>query len=112
MNWLKCITLIFGAILVLCAAPANAVPCTSEITQFEGVARHSESSPALGPTAPQSIGAQLGHQPTARSMMQAEKRAQTEFEVTMARAKKFAAQGKDTECMQALNDAKLMFDAR
>jgi hypothetical protein len=112
MSWHRCITLIFGTILVLSAAPANAVPCTSEITQFEGVARHSESSLAFGPTAPQSIGAQLGHQPTARSMTQAEKRAQTGFQVTMARAKKFAAQGKDTECMQALNDAKMMFDAR
>lgn len=112
MSWYRCITLIFGSVLVLSAAPANAVPCTSEITQFEGVVHNSESGPAFGSTAPQSIGAQLGHQPTASSMMQAEKRAQAQFESTIARAKTFAAQGNDAECMQALNDAKLMFDAR
>jgi hypothetical protein len=42
--------------------------------------------------------------------MQAERQAQTEFEASLARAKNFAVQGDDAECMQALGVAKLMFD--
>jgi hypothetical protein len=110
MNWHKCATLISGTILVLSAVPANAASCTSEIAQFEDIVRHSENSQAAGPVAPQSIDAQLGHQPTARSVMQAERQAQTEFEASLARAKNFAARGDHAECMQALGVAKLMFD--
>ena len=108
MNWHKYATLIFGAILVLSAVPANASSCTSEIAQFEDLVRHSENSQAAGPAAPQSIDAQLGHQPTARSVMRAERQAQTEFEANLARAKDLAARGDDVECMQALGVAKLM----
>jgi hypothetical protein len=110
MNWHNCATLISGTILLLSAAPANAASCSSEIAQFEDVVRHSENSQASGPTAPQSIDAQLGHQPTARSVMGAERQAQTEFEASLARAKKFAARDDDAECMQALGVARLMFD--
>jgi hypothetical protein len=112
MNWQKCATLISGAILVLSAAPASAASCTSEISQFEDIVRHSGNSQTPEPTAPQSIDAQLGHQPTAYSVMRAERQAQTDFEEKLSRAKNLAAQGKDAECMQALSDAKLMFDAR
>ena len=110
MNRHKYATLISGALLVPSAAPANAESCSSEVTQFEDVVRHSENSQAAGPAAPQSIDAQLGHQPTARSVMRAERQAQTEFAASLARAKKFAARGDDAECMQALGVAKLMFD--
>lgn len=109
MNRRRYATLIFGGLLVLSAAPANATSCSSEIAQFEDVVRHSENSQAAGPAAPQSIDAQLGHQPTARSVMQAERQAQTEFEANLARAKNFAARGDDAECMQALGATKLMF---
>jgi len=103
-------TLISGALLVLSAASANAASCSSEIAKFEDVVRQSENSHAAGPAAPQSIDAQLGHQPTARSVLRAERQAQTEFEASLARAKNFAARGDDAECMQALGVVKLMFD--
>jgi hypothetical protein len=107
----KYATLISCALLVLSAAPTNAASCRSEIAQFEGsIVRHSENSHAAGPAAPQSIDAQLGHQPTARSVVRAERQAQTEFEASLARVKDFAARGDDAECMQALGVAKLMFD--
>jgi len=112
MNWYKCASLISGVILVLSAAPANAASCSSQIAQFEDIVRHSENSQASGPTAPQSIDAQLGHQPTVRSVMRADRQAQTEFEADLARAKDFAARGEDDECMQALGVAKLLFDDR
>jgi len=112
MNWYKCASLISGVILVLSAAPANAASCSSQIAQFEDIVRHSENSQASGPTAPQSIDAQLGHQPTVRSVMRADRQAQTEFEADLARAKDFAARGEDDECMLALGVAKLLFDDR
>jgi hypothetical protein len=110
MNVHKCATLISGAILILSVAPVNAASCSSEIAQFEDVVRHSGNNQASGPAAPQSIDAQLGHQPTARSVMRAERQAQAEFEANLARPKNFAARGEDAECMQALGVAKLMFD--
>jgi hypothetical protein len=112
MKRLVCAPLIAGVIFVLSAASANAASCASDIAQFEDVVRHSENSGAFGPMAPQSIDAQLGRQPTARSVMQAERLALTEFNAALARAEKLAAQGNDAECMHALSDAKLMFDGR
>jgi hypothetical protein len=111
MNRFACAVLVAGAVFFPSVGLANAASCTSEITQFEDAVRHSEKTGAFGPTAPQSIDAQLGHQPTARSVMQAEGQAQAKFNATLVRAKKFSAQGDNTECMHALSDAKLMFDA-
>ena len=112
MRLLACAIFIAGGTLILRAASADAESCTSDIAQFEDVVRHSGSNWTVGLTAPQSIEAQLGHQPTEESVMLAKRRAQTEFQEKMANAKKLAAQGNDTECMRALSDAKLMFDAR
>jgi hypothetical protein len=112
MNRLMVTTLITGATIVLSAASAYAAPCSTEITRFEDLVRLAETNPDSGPKAPQSIGAQLGHQPTPSSVQSAKERAQTGFETTLARARAFGAQGKDAECMQALDDAKLMFDAQ
>jgi hypothetical protein len=105
-------TLLSGIILVLSAASANAVPCSSEITRFENVVRYSGNNGQYGPTEPQTVGAQLGHQPTVRSVLRAKGKAQTKFQANMALAKKFAAQGKNAECLKALSDAQLIFDAR
>lgn len=110
MNRQTYTTLISGALIVLSVAFANAASCSSGIAQFEDVVRQSENSQAAGPAGPQSIDAQLGHQPTARSVMRAERQAQTEFQASLARAKNFAARGADAECMQALGVAKMMFD--
>ena len=42
-------------------------------------------------------------------MKQAERRARAGFEAVLARAKKFDAEGKRAECMEALTDAKLIY---
>jgi hypothetical protein len=112
MNRLKVTTIIAGASLFLGTLSAYAVPCGTQIAHFEDFVRHSEKNPESGPTAPQSVGAQLGHQPTPSSVMQAEEQAQTGFEATLARAKTLDAQGRDAECMQALRDAKLLFNGQ
>src|SRR5207249_6807989 len=89
---------------------AEAGPCTKEIAQFEKAVHQSAKNPDAGPTARQSIGAQLGHQPTPGSVKQAEERTQTTFEGALARAKRLDAQGKRAGCMRALADAKRLFD--
>lgn len=99
--------LIVAGVFGFNVASAHAGPCTAEIEQFEKAMR--EAGPGAGPSAPQSIGAQLSHQPTAESVKQAELRARSGFEAVLARAKKFDAEGKRAECTEALTDAKLIY---
>jgi hypothetical protein len=71
---------IFVATLGIGISSAHAGPCSSEIAKFERAVRHSANNPNSGPFGPQSIGAQLDHQPTPRSVKRAEERAQAAFE--------------------------------
>src|SRR5262245_10190192 len=73
-----------GAALSLGIASAHAGPCTSAIAQFERALRQSANDPGSGPTARQSIGAQLSHQPTPSSVKRADERAQTNFAAALA----------------------------
>jgi hypothetical protein len=50
--------------LALALTSARASPCSDEIASLETAINASESSPTLVPTEPQSLGAQLHHQPT------------------------------------------------
>ncbi len=65
-----------GAVLALAAADAWAGPCTSDIAQFEAAIRASQGNPSAGLTAPQSVGADLSHQPTPASVKQAQEPAE------------------------------------
>jgi hypothetical protein len=105
-----------GGILVLALASilniakAQAGPCTAAIKQFESGIRRSATNPDAGPMAPQTIGAQLGHQPTPASVGQAEKRAQGTFAAALERAKRFDASGDRTACMRALTRARRLYN--
>jgi len=99
---------IIGAVLALSIRSAFAGPCSEDIAQFENTLRNSAGNPDAGPTLPQSVGAQLGHQPTERSVKRAEARAQTRFNTKLARAKQLDARG-SAKCAKALNDAKQIF---
>jgi hypothetical protein len=63
-----------------------------------------------GADGPQSIGAQIDRQPTPGSVKRAEERAQASFAATLARAKRFDAQGNRTGCRRALAAAKRMYN--
>jgi hypothetical protein len=104
--------LIIGAILGLGVVAAEAGPCTKQIAAFERSVRASGKNPDAGPTAGESLGAKLGRQPTRKSVKQAEEQAQETFDQALARAKTLDAQGKRTECMQALSEAKSLFHLR
>ena len=55
----------------LTVAPAWAGPCSSAIAQLEGAVNRSATRPDIELTLPQTVGAQLGHQPTPESIEQA-----------------------------------------
>jgi hypothetical protein len=97
------------AVLGLTAANALAGPCTSDIAQFEAAVRSSQGNHLAGLTAPQSVGAQLGHQPTPASVKQANERLKSRFSATMARAKRYDAQGNRLGCTRELAAAKRMY---
>ena len=103
-------TLLVAAVLGLGVAPAHAGPCSSRIAQFEQAVRQSAGNPNAGPMAPQSIGAQLGYQPTPASIKRAEQRAKATFAATLARAKRLDARGNRAGCTRALAAAKRMYN--
>jgi hypothetical protein len=98
--------------MCLGATSARAGPCSNEIAQFEQAVRRSTDRPNAGPTAPQSIDAQLRHQPTPGSVAQAQARAQTAFETALTRAKRLDARGDRVGCTEALAAARRMYELR
>jgi hypothetical protein len=91
------------AIIGLDMASTHTDTCSDEIGQLE--AYQSIGNPIAKPTLPQSIDAQLHHQPTRGSVRQAEENARLRF-ATVLRAKILNAEGKTTECMQSVTEAK------
>ena len=63
-----------------------------------------------GLTARQSVAAQLDRQPTPESLRQANDRLKSQFDATMAEAKRLDAQDDHSGCTRALNDAKRMYE--
>jgi hypothetical protein len=101
--------IIAGLVLSLGVPSADAGPCTLAIAQFEQAVRESANNPNAGPFAPQSIGAQLGHQPTPGSVKRAQQRASAAFEAALARSKRLDARG-NAACAKALADAEQMYN--
>ena len=101
-----------AAAVCLGVASAHAGPCSNQIAQFEQALRQSAGNPNAGPFARQTIGAQLGHQPTPGSVKQAEARAQASFEAALARAKRLDARGNRAGCSKALAAARQMYALR
>jgi hypothetical protein len=100
------------AALVACASNfgfAQAGPCAADIAQFETSVRQSGGNPDAGLMAGQSVGAQLGHQPSPGSVEKAEDRLQSTFSANMTRAKQLDEQGNRAGCTKALNEAKRMY---
>jgi hypothetical protein len=97
--------LVISIALGLAMTSAHASACSAEIAQLEKAIP--ANNPAAAPTAPQSIGAQLGHQPTPESMRRAEAASTTGLDDILNRAKALDAEGKTKECMDLVATAKL-----
>jgi hypothetical protein len=104
------VTLLVSLALGLGVASAQASPCGNEIARLEKIL--AEHNLATGPTASQSVGAQLSRQPTAESVQKAEAEARSSFAASLERAKALDAQGKTAECADLVNKAKLNLGLR
>lgn len=101
--------LIIVAMLAFIPAVAHAGPCSDDIAQFEATVRASAGNPYAGLTAPQSVDAQLDHQPTPGSVRRAENHLHAKFRARMALAERLDQQGDRAGCTRALAAAKRLY---
>ena len=85
---------------------AHSGPCTSQIEQLERQIGHVSSSTKSGPTAPQSIEAQLHHQPTPETVRNAERKANADAAAVLQRARQADTDDNPAACTKALDEAK------
>jgi hypothetical protein len=103
------IAFLIVAFLVTGALNAQAGPCTARIAEIERFVQSSEPGPDSGPSGPQSVGAQLHHQPTPGSVESAEHRARADGLEALERARKADAAGDAAACAKAIEEAKLIY---
>jgi hypothetical protein len=94
------------AATVLCGSgAAHSGPCTSQIEVLERQIGRASASAKIGPTAPQSIAAQL-HQPTLTTVQNAERKANADAAAALQRARQADTDDNPTACAKALDEAK------
>jgi hypothetical protein len=95
------------AATLLCGSDAaHSGPCTSQIEQLERQIGRASSSAKSGPTAPQSIEAQLHHQPTLETVRNAEHKANVDAAAALQRARQADTDDNPAACAKALDEAK------
>jgi hypothetical protein len=95
---------------LLCGAgAAYSGPCTSQITQLEQQLRQVSSGAINGPTAPQSVEAQLHHQPTPEKVQNGEIKARAAADVALQRAWQADTDGDAAVCTKVLDEAKRLW---
>jgi hypothetical protein len=94
-------------------AECEAGPCTEQIVAVEKQIRQAQASSQPGgagaPSAPQSVGAQLHHQPTPSSVESAEHNAAILADGALNRARAADAAGDAASCKRALDEAKELY---
>src|SRR5262245_11604746 len=88
-------------------APAHTDTCSDQIAQLEALLSQWMGNPVAKLTVPQTVDAQLHHQPTPDSVRRAEKNATLVFASILARAKTLNEDGRMTECIQSVVEAKV-----
>jgi acyl CoA:acetate/3-ketoacid CoA transferase alpha subunit len=96
------------------SAACHAGPCTTQIEQVEQAIRQARASAPAGggpgdASAPQSVGAQLHHQPTPSSVAQAERVANADGDAALARARKADQEGNAAACAKALTETRDLY---
>jgi hypothetical protein len=94
------------AATVFCGGAAYSGPCTPQIEELERQIAHAPSSAKNGPTAPQSIAAQLHYQPTPETVRDAERKANADAAAALQRARQADTDDNPAACAKALNEAK------
>ena len=85
---------------------AYAGPCTAQIAQVEQQIVATGANSELGATTAQTVGAQLGRQPTPQTVQDAEMRASTLAQATLERAKEADTADNAAACTEALSALK------
>jgi hypothetical protein len=93
---------IAAAVALMAASSAYAGPCATDIARVEQQIAANDMSAVTGPSAPQSIAAQLGHQPTPETVQSAEHHADALGQAALSRARNADDAGNLAACMQAL----------
>ena len=92
---------------------AQAGPCANQISQVEQAIQRAQArggaSGAGDPSAAQSVGAQLHHQPTPGSVQSAARMATADGDAALERARKADAEGDAAACSRALAEAKAVY---
>jgi hypothetical protein len=108
---------VYGALGVIALAAtlriasASAGPCAGETADFRNsLSQDKNGEPTFVGTAPQSIAAQLEHQPTHESVEHAKKQAQAQILMVVTQAEALDSEGKKSECRNALAKAKLLLN--
>jgi len=95
------------AATLLCGnGAAHSGPCTSQIERLERQIGRASSGAKSGPTAPQSIEAQLHHQPTPETVRDAERKANADAAAALQRARQADTDDNPAACTKALDEAK------
>lgn len=94
-----------SALLALGVGCAQAGPCSADIAKIEKVLN--EPNSPFAPTGRQTVGAQLGRQPTPSSMARAEKKADTNYQTVLTRAQALDNQN-NPACKKAVKKLKAL----
>jgi hypothetical protein len=84
-------------------------PCTARIAGLERRINVIAPGPDSGPTAPQTVGAQLHHQPTPGAVEHAKHVANKDADAALENARKADAAGNAAACAKALNEARRLY---
>jgi hypothetical protein len=109
----SCIAALAGVTLLGSVAAAWAGPCTKQIADLEQQVAQLQASPSPSgagqPSASQTVGAQLHHQPTPGSVESAQSKANADANAALGRARKADSAGDAAACAAALDEAKRLY---
>ena len=99
------LVLMTSALLALGVGCAQAGPCSADLAKIEKVLN--EPNSPFGPTGRQTVGAQLGRQPTPSSMARAEQKAGSHYQAALTQAQTLDNQN-NPACKKAVKKLKAL----
>jgi hypothetical protein len=91
-----------AAALLLSACPSYAGPCSAQLVQLKKLISANDQDGFEGPTAPQTVGAQLGRQPTPSTVDSAEHEASALVQDALNRIRRANDAGDAAACRKAV----------
>jgi hypothetical protein len=107
--FLPLVSAVAATALLSAIGAAYGGPCTAQITQLEQQISLAEANPEVGPSAPETLGAQLHREPTPETLQRSEHKANAAADMALERARKADADGDANVCTKALKEAKNLY---